>query len=145
MSRAMGIDYGSVRIGTAVSDELRMLAHPLETIPAGKDAIHRIVALANEKQVDAIVVGVPRNMSGESGVAADEANEFIAKLRGRVKCKVVAWDERLTTVAANRALQDAGKKTRETRGYVDQVAAQMILQGFLDQEQLRKEILESGE
>jgi putative holliday junction resolvase len=141
----MGIDYGSVRIGTAVSDELRMLAHPLETIPAGKDAINRIVALANEKQVDAIVVGVPKNMSGESGIAADEANEFIAKLRGRVSCKVVAWDERLTSVAANRALQEAGKKTRETRGYVDQVAAQMILQGFLDQEQLRQEILESGE
>ncbi len=145
MSRAMGIDYGSVRIGTAVSDELRMLAHPLETIPAGKDAIHRIVTLANEKQVDAIVVGVPKNMSGESGIAADEANEFIEKLRGRVNCKVVPWDERLTSVAANRALQEAGKKTRETRGYVDQVAAQMILQGFLDQEQLRQEILESGE
>jgi len=145
MNRAMGIDYGSVRICTAVSDELRMLAHPLETIPAGKDAIHRIVALANEKQVDAIVVGVPKNMSGESGAAAEHANEFIAKLRSRVTCKVVAWDERLTTVAANRALQDAGKKTRETRGYVDQVAAQMILQGFLDQEQLRREILESDE
>lgn len=145
MSRAMGIDYGSVRIGTAVSDELRMLAHPLETIPAGKSAIHRVVTLANEKQVDAIVVGVPRNMSGESGAAATEANEFISKLRGQVKCKVVAWDERLTTVAAHRALQDAGKKTRETRGYVDQVAAQMILQGYLDQEQLRQEISESEE
>lgn len=145
MSRAMGIDYGSVRIGTAVSDELRMLAHPLETIPAGKDAIHRIVALASEKQVDAIVVGVPKNMSGEAGAAAEQANQFISKLRGRVTCKVVAWDERLTTVAAHRALQDAGKRTRETRGYVDQVAAQMILQGFLDQEQLRQEILESGE
>jgi putative holliday junction resolvase len=145
MRRAMGIDYGSVRIGTAVSDELRMLAHPLETIPAGKDAIHRIVALANEKQVDAIVVGVPKNMSGEAGEAAAQANEFISKLRGRVTCKVVAWDERLTTVAAHRALQEAGKKTRDTRGYVDQVAAQMILQGFLDQEQLRQEILESGE
>lgn len=145
MSRAMGIDFGSVRIGTAVSDELRMLAHPLETISAGKDAINRIVALATEKKVDAIVVGVPKNMSGESGIAADEANEFIAKLRGRVGCKVVAWDERLTTVAANRVLQEAGKKTRETRGYVDQVAAQMILQGYLDQEQLRREISESGE
>jgi putative Holliday junction resolvase len=145
MSRAMGIDYGKVRIGTAVSDELRMLAHPLETIPADKGAINRIVALATEKQVDAIVVGVPKNMSGESGAAAAEANEFISKLRGRVSCKVVAWDERLTTVAAHRALQDAGKKTRETRGYVDQVAAQMILQGFLDQEHLRHEFSQSGE
>lgn len=145
MSRAMGIDYGLVRIGTAVSDELRMLAHPLETIPAGKEAINRIVALAKEKQVDSIVVGVPKNMSGEIGAAAEEANNFILKLRARVDCKVVAWDERLTTVAANRALQDAGKKTRETRAYVDQVAAQLILQGFLDQEQLRQTFSESAE
>lgn len=141
----MGIDYGRARIGTAVSDELWMLAHPLETVPAGKEAINRIIALAKEKQVDAIVVGVPKNMSGESGEAAAEANEFISKLRARVSCKVVAWDERLTTVAANRALQEAGKKTRETRGYIDQVAAQMILQGYLDQEQLRRDLSESGE
>src|SRR5581483_100953 len=133
----MGIDYGSARIGTAISDELRMLAHPLETIAAGKGAIERIVVLAAEKQVDSIVVGVPKTLRGETGPAATEANEFIAKLRGRVTCPVISWDERLTTVAAHRALQDAGKKTRETRGYVDQVAAQMILQGYLDREQLR--------
>jgi putative Holliday junction resolvase len=141
----MGIDYGHVRIGVAVSDELRMLAHPVETVSSGKEAMNRIVALVSEKQVDSIVVGVPRNMSGESGAAAAGANDFIMKLRSRVKCRVVAWDERLTTVAAHRALQDAGKKTRETRGYVDQVAAQMILQGFLDQEQLRQPVSESDE
>jgi putative pre-16S rRNA nuclease len=145
MNRAMGIDYGRVRIGAAISDELRMLAHPLETIPAGKQAINRIVALAKEKQVDCIVVGVPRTMGGESGPAAAEANEFIVKLRSRLACRIVSWDERLTTVAAHRALQDAGKKTRETRGYVDQVAAQMILQGFLDQEHLREGIMDPEE
>ena len=74
-------------------------------------------------------------MSGEIGAAANEALEFATKLRERLPCAVETWDERLTTVAANRALRDAGKKTRETRKFVDQVAAQMILQGYLDREQ----------
>jgi putative Holliday junction resolvase len=75
-------------------------------------------------------------MSGEIGTAANEALEFVAKLRVQVACAVETWDERLTTVAANRALRDAGKKTRQTRKFVDQVAAQMILQGYLDRESL---------
>jgi putative Holliday junction resolvase len=122
-----------------------MLAHPLETIPAGKEAIRRIITLAKEKQVDCIVVGVPRNMSGEAGPAAAEATGFIAELRTSLDCKIIPWDERWTTVAANRALQQAGKKTRETRAYVDQVAAQMILQGYLDREQLRETTAEPEE
>ena len=74
-------------------------------------------------------------MSGEIGAAANEALEFATKLRERLPCTVETWDERLTTVAANRALRDTGKKTRDTRKFVDQVAAQMILQGYLDLEQ----------
>jgi putative Holliday junction resolvase len=73
-------------------------------------------------------------MSGEIGTAANEALEFVAKLRALLPCEVQTWDERLTTVAANLALRDAGKKTRQTRKFVDQVAAQMILQGYLDRE-----------
>jgi putative Holliday junction resolvase len=136
MKRALGIDFGQVRIGLAISDELRLLAHPLETVPAGRDAIARIAALAVRNEVDCVVVGVPRMMSGKLGPAADEANAFIEKLRRVIGCPIVKWDERLTTVAANRALHDAGKKTKETRGYVDQVAAQMILQGYLDQQMM---------
>ena len=81
------------------------------------------------------MVGIPRQMKGGIGAAATETLQFVEKLRANLPCAVVTWDERLTTVAANRALREAGKKTRATRGYVDQVAAQMILQGYLDRRQ----------
>ncbi|MEY2545487.1 MAG: putative pre6S rRNA nuclease [Verrucomicrobiota bacterium] len=137
MNPVLGVDYGRARIGLAISDELRMLAHPLETIAAGKDAIPRIADLVKQRKIDIVVVGVPKNMSGTRGAAAEEAERFVEQLRVKIDGEVVTWDERLTTVAAERALRDAGKKTRDTRGYVDQVAAQMILQGFLDREQCR--------
>ena len=134
MNPILGIDFGRARIGVAISDELRLLAHPLETIPANKDAGKRIEDIVGERKIDKVVVGIPRHMSGELGTAANEALEFAAKLRALLPCAVETWDERLTTVAANRALRDAGKKTRQTRKFVDQVAAQMILQGYLDRE-----------
>jgi putative Holliday junction resolvase len=132
MTPILGIDFGRARIGVAISDELRLLAHPVETIPASAQAVSRVALLAREKNADRIVVGMPKLMSGGFGSAADEVLGFIEKLRKAVSCDVVAWDERLTTVAAHRALRDAGKKTKNTRAYVDQVAAQMILQGYLD-------------
>jgi putative Holliday junction resolvase len=119
----------------AISDELQLLAHPLETIPAASQATSRLAQIIREKKVDHVVVGIPRQMNGRIGVAATEALRFVEKLRAILPCPVVTWDERLTTVAAHRALRDAGKKTRDTRGYVDQVAAQMILQGYLDRRQ----------
>ncbi|MEP7015049.1 MAG: Holliday junction resolvase RuvX [Verrucomicrobiota bacterium] len=134
-SPILGIDYGQVRIGVAISDELLFLAHPLETIPANKEAVARINEIVREKGCSQVVVGIPRQMSGEIGIAAKEALEFAEKLRQSLPCEIVTWDERLTTVAAHRALREAGKKTRETRSYVDQVAAQMILQGHLDRRQ----------
>src|SRR5205823_10269270 len=88
--------------------------------------------LAREKNVERVVVGVPRTMSGNLGTAAESVMQFVEQIRRAVSCEVVTWDERLTTVAAHRALRDAGKKTRDTRDYVDQVAAQMILQSYLD-------------
>ncbi len=135
MKPILGIDLGRARIGLAVSDELRLLAHPLETIPAGKTAIGRVAEVVRQKQVHQVVVGIPKLMSGEVGSAAEEALAFVEQLRRAVPCEVVTWDERLTTVAAHRALRDAGKKSRNTRGYIDQVAAQMILQGYLDRQQ----------
>jgi len=137
MNPILGIDFGRVRIGLAISDELRLLAHPLETIPANKDSGNRIAEIVRERRIEKVVVGIPRQMSGEIGTAANEALEFATKLRGQLPCEVLTWDERLTTVAANRALRDAGKKTRQTRKFVDQVAAQMILQGYLDRESAR--------
>ncbi len=132
MNPILALDLGRARIGAAISDELQLLAHPLETIPAGEQSTIRVARIVREKNVDHVVVGIPQQMSGEIGAAASEALRFIEKLRVLLACPIVTWDERLTTVAAHRALHEVGKKTRATRRYVDQVAAQMILQGYLD-------------
>jgi putative Holliday junction resolvase len=139
MNPILALDLGRARIGVAVSDELQLLAHPLETIPADGQATPRLAQIIREKKVDHVVVGIPRQMNGQIGAAATEALRFVEKLRAILPCPVVTWDERLTTVAAHRALRDAGKKTRDTRAYVDQVAAQMILQGYLDRRQTPNE------
>ncbi len=130
MNPILAIDFGRARIGVAVSDELQLLAHPLETIAANERSIGRVAEIVRERNVDHVVVGIPRQLSGKIGAAATEALRFAEKLRA-----IVAWDERLTTIAAHRALREAGKRTRATRHYIDQVAAQMILQGYLDRRQ----------
>ena len=130
--RILGIDLGRARIGIAVSDELGMLAHPVETIPARGDAARRIAELVREKNAERVVIGLPRHMNGSVGIGATEALAFAEKLRASVPCEVITWDERMTTMAANRVLRDSGHKTRNSRAVVDQVAAQMILQGYLD-------------
>ena len=132
MNPILALDFGRARIGAAISDELQLLAHPLETIPANEQASSRVAELVREKKVDHVVAGLPKQLNGQIGVAATEVLQFVEKLRAILPCHVVTWDERLTTAAAHRALRDAGKKTRHTRGYVDQVAAQMILQSYLD-------------
>ena len=139
VNRILGLDFGRARIGVAISDELQMLAHPLETIPANKEPASRVAEIVREKQVDHVVAGVPRQMNGQIGTAATEVLKFVEKLRAILPCPVVTWDERLTTVAAHRALRVAGKKTRDTRSYVDQVAAQMILQTYLDRRALQRD------
>jgi putative Holliday junction resolvase len=132
MNPILALDFGRARIGAAISDELQLLAHPLETIPADARAVSRVAEIVREKKVDHVVAGMPRQMNGEMGAAATEVLQFVERLRTILQCQVVTWDERLTTVAAHRSLREAGKKTRHTRGYVDQVAAQMILQSYLD-------------
>lgn len=130
--RILGVDFGEARIGIAVSDELGLLAHPVATILASRDAAKQIGEIAREKNVERVVVGLPRNMNGGLGEAAAGALAFAEKLRKTLPCEIVTWDERLTTVAANRALREGGRKTRDSKKVVDQVAAQMILQGYLD-------------
>jgi len=132
MNPILALDFGRARIGVAISDDLQLLAHPLETIPTKERPESRIAKIVQNKKVDHVVAGVPRQMNGQIGTAAIEVLQFVEKLRAILPCPVVTWDERLTTVAAHRALRDAGKKTRHTRRYVDQVAAQMILQSYLD-------------
>ena len=131
MKPLLGVDLGEVRTGLAISDELRMLAHPLETITSGA-AARRIKEIVKERNVESVVIGLPRHMNGSFGVGAESARQFAEKLRSEIPCEVVLWDERLSTQAAHRVLRESGKKTRQTRGVVDQVAAQMILQGYLD-------------
>jgi putative Holliday junction resolvase len=111
-----------------------MLAHPLETIASASvnKVAQRVQKIVSERQVDCVVVGLPRQMNGILGPAAQNAQHFAERLRSLVSCDVVTWDERLSTVAAERALRDAGRKTRKTRGIRDQVAAQIILQSYLD-------------
>jgi putative Holliday junction resolvase len=131
--RVLGIDPGEARVGVAVSDDLGMLAHPLETIDVSKlDPCDRIAELAAEKAACALIVGVPRNTDGSFGPAAEKARALIEKLRRRVKCKVVPWDERLTTVSAQRALREAGRKAKNQRSVIDQAAAQILLQSWID-------------
>ena len=133
MKKALGIDLGEARVGVAVSDDLGMLAHPLETIHVkSSDVKKRILALAVERGAQTIVVGMPRNMDGSYGAAATKSKEFIEALRSSTEIKVIAWDERLTTVSAQRSLHEAGKNTKKQRPIIDQVAAQIILQCWLD-------------
>lgn len=132
MSRVMAIDLGSARTGVAVSDELGFLAQPWKTLPGGAAALEAVAAAAAEVGPVRIIVGLPRNMDGSSGPAAEGARDFAARLRERVDCPVDLWDERLTTVAAQRALRESGRKARDQRGVIDQVAAQILLQSWLD-------------
>jgi putative Holliday junction resolvase len=129
---ALGVDLGSARIGLAVSDDLGMMAHPLATIPGGAGS-HRAVADAAAKAgADTVVIGLPRNMDGSYGPAAEAAKAFGEKLREISGCRIVFQDERLTTVAAQKSLHAAGRNTKKSRSVIDQVAAQMILQTYLD-------------
>ena len=132
MSRVMAVDLGAARTGVAVSDELGMLAQPWKTLPGGERSLEAVVAAAGELRPARILVGLPRNMDGSEGPAAVGARAFAEELRGRVPCPVDLWDERLTTVSAQRALRESGRKARDQRSVIDQVAAQILLQSWLD-------------
>ncbi len=134
MKRILGVDLGDARTGLAISDELQMLAHPLETISAStaEKVTRRIIALAVERELETIVIGLPRHMNGALGERAERAQKFADALGKRLSVPIVMWDERWSSVAAERALHEAGRKTREMKGVRDQVAAQFILQGYLD-------------
>ena len=131
MKPLLAIDHGQARTGIAISDELRFLAHPLETVPT-PSALRRIKQIVSEKNIERVVIGLPRHMNGSHGGGAENVKQFAEKLRSEISCEVVLWDERLSTQAAERVLRESGRKTRQTRGVIDQVAAQMILQGYLD-------------
>ena len=132
MIRAVGIDFGDARVGVAVSDELGMLAHPLETINVREtDPVARVVQIVAEKSANIVIIGLPKNMDNTTGTAAEKARAFADKLR-TAGITVRMWDERLSTVAAQRNLHEAGHNAKSSRAIIDQAAAQIILQGWLD-------------
>jgi putative Holliday junction resolvase len=131
--RPLGIDFGASRIGVAISDELGMLAHPLETIPNDGAFLPKLQKIVLEKGISAIVVGIPRNMDGSYGPSAEKAKLFMSQLKTEFPgLKLIAWDERLTTLEAQRLLHAAGRDVKKSRPVIDQVAAQVILQSYLD-------------
>ena len=132
--RILALDPGSKRVGVALSDELKLIAQPLEFIPAEPFAafLNRLKTLLQEKAVELILVGMPRNMDGSYGPAALKVQEFVAALRTALTVPIKTWDERLTTAQANRLLIQ-GKVRRDKRKIkVDQTAAAILLQSYLD-------------
>ena len=135
--RIMGLDYGSRTVGVAVSDRLLITAQGVETVCRTKEnklrqTLARIQALCEEYDVGEIVLGLPKNMNNTIGDRAEKSLEFAEMLKKRTGLPVVMWDERLTTVAANRTLMETGVRREHRKEYIDQIAAVFILQGYLD-------------
>lgn len=135
--RIMGLDFGSKTVGVAVSDPLFITAQGVEIIRRKEEnklrqTLARIEELIGEYEVGEIVLGLPKNMNDTLGVRAELSLEFKEKLERRTGLPVIMWDERLTTVAADRTMMEAGIRREHRKDYVDQIAASLILQGYLD-------------
>lgn len=132
--RILAIDHGTKRMGIAISDELKMIAQPLEFIAAEPldQFFARLQQILAEKPVELILVGLPRNMDGSYGPAAAKVQEFVAALKAAVPVPVKTWDERLTSAQANRALLQANVRRSMRKEKVDKMAAAILLQSYLD-------------
>lgn len=137
MIRIMGLDFGSKTTGVAISDPLGITAQGIETIQRPQEnklrrTLARIEELVREYQVTTIVLGFPKNMNNTIGERAEKSLEFKAMLERRIGIPVIMWDERLTTVEAERTLIESKVRREDRKKYVDKVAAVFILQGYLD-------------
>lgn len=137
MMRIMGLDYGSKTIGVAISDPLGLIAQGIEIIRREDEnklrkSLRRIEELVSEYQVEEIVLGFPKNMNNTIGERAQKSLELKEMLERRCGLPVIMWDERLTTVEANRTLMESGVRRENRSKYVDMIAAVFILQGYLD-------------
>ena len=132
--RILALDHGTVRIGVAVSDELKMIATPLEFIPAEPFAnfLTRLKEILRDKEVELVLIGMPRNMDGSYGPAANKVQEFVTVLKEAITVPIKTWDERLTSAQANRFLIQADVKRQDRKGKVDKTAAAILLQSYLD-------------
>ena len=132
--RILALDPGTKRIGIAISDELKLIAQPLEFSSAEPfpDFLRRLKQLVQEKEVELILVGMPRNMDGTYGPAAARVQEFVSELKKALPLRIKKWDERLTTVQANRILLEANVRRGKRKEKVDKMAAAILLQSYLD-------------
>ncbi len=135
--RIMGLDFGSKTVGVAISDALLVTAQGIEIIRRKEEnklrqTLARIEELIVEYEVEEIVLGLPKNMNATEGVRAELTMEFKEKLERRTGLPVHMWDERLTTVAADKTMMEAGIRREKRKDYVDMIAATLILQGYLD-------------
>lgn len=130
-ARTLGVDAGTVRVGVAVSDPGRLVATPHATLDAGPDLAVRLAGLARELGCDTVVVGLPKALSGRDTAAAAGARALAAAL-GAHGLDVRLWDERLSSVQAERVLLEAGRRRAQRRTERDRIAAAIILQGWLD-------------
>ena len=132
--RILALDHGTKRIGVAVSDELKMIATPLEFIPAEPfaDFLARLREIIRKKEVEMILIGMPRNMDGSYGPAALKVQEFVAVLNDTIAIPLKTWDERLTSAQAQRFLIQGGVRREKRKEKVDKMAAAILLQSYLD-------------
>ena len=134
MSKVLGVDFGERRTGVAISDESRTIAFPRETLecPRVEQAAAAVARIAAAERVAEIVVGYPLNMNSSKGPRTVRTDEFLAELAKRTEIPLKKWDERLSTKIAEAVLIEAGTRREHRRGVVDKLAAQIILQGYLD-------------
>jgi putative Holliday junction resolvase len=132
--RYLGIDYGTARIGIALSDACSVIASPLKTVKAEpvKKAVMEIAEICSEKSVEEIVIGLPLHMNGDEGVSAEGARKLGEEIENATKLKINYIDERLSTVSADKALSEGNVRGKKRKAKVDSVAAAIILQTFLD-------------
>jgi len=132
--RILALDHGTRRVGVAVSDELKTIAQPLEYIPAElfDDFLERLQEILREKEVELILVGLPRNMDGSYGPAAEKVRAFVAELQKTITLPIKLCDERLTSVMANRILIQGNVRRDKRKEKVDKMAAAILLQSYLD-------------
>jgi putative Holliday junction resolvase len=133
--RILGIDYGTRRIGLAISDPLRILATSYGALTNESDVIGQLRQILEKEQITLIVVGMPLSLSGKKTAKANEVEEFVELIRAQCRVEVVFWDERFSTSIARQSMLAMGTKKKERRrrdGRIDSMAAAIILQGFLD-------------
>lgn len=151
-TRTLGIDFGMARIGVALSDESKMIAAPLFILKVETKTEQTVAKLlsqlkshqeVNRYEIDAIVIGMPLLMSGKTGFLADEVRNFVDHLKKATDTPIILWDERLTSVQAERAMRESNMTRKKRAQIVDTVAAVIILQNYLDHRRMQKDALDA--